>query len=135
MNTYEHSITLHDLTTRELLNAISKAHNGYDDPVYVGHRFVEGGQRVNVWATLDEIRYALTCRPHVPSKKESQVIRQLKAKTKQSEEWLRSHPKYGQEIADACYPNRREVSAVEYVQHKQWYGSWVDHFFKIKQES
>lgn len=128
--------TIYDMTTRELIKAlrIARAYY-YNDPTPVGSRLVEGGVLETVWATRDEIIQELSTRPHVPSKKEAQFIRQLRAKTGQTEEWLRAHPRYGQEIADACYPNRREVSAVEYAQNKQWYGSWVDHFFKIKQES
>ncbi len=109
--------TIHDLTTRELLNAREAARHcshREDDRVFVGARTAPGGQTYNVWASYDEIVYALSCREHVPSKKEAQVIRQLKAKTKQSEEWLRAHPKYGQEIADACTPDREVVSVQRY---------------------
>ena len=125
-------VTLHDMTTRELMNALRLARDCYDDdPVHVGSRFVEGGKLVGVWATLDEIRYVLNNRPHIPSKKEAQVIRQLKAKTKQSEEWLRAHPKYGQEIANACTPDRRVVDAQTYQRMAKLYGGVVSHLYKI----
>lgn len=125
--------TIHNMTTRELLNARAQTRNCYvgDERVFVGSRFAPGGQQINVWATRDEIAYALYGREHVPSKKEAQVIRQLKAKTKQPEEWLRAHPKYGQEIADACTPDRKVVDAKTYQQLTKLYGVVTPKLFKI----
>lgn len=127
-------LTLKDLSTRELMSVRKNTH-GWDwpgdEPFAVGQRVVAGGAVEVVTATLGQVLDELNTRPHVPSKKEAKVIRRLRAQTGQSEEWLRAHAKYGQEIADAQWPNRRIVT-------KQWaekmaihYGVWFGRLFKI----
>lgn len=127
--------TLQDMTTKELINARDRNHGynyqGDDEKLVIGHRFVTGGAQVTVEATLIEILRELDTRPHVPSKKEATVLRQLKAKTKQSEEWLRAHPTYGQQLADACYPNRRVVSEDYYKRLSRAIGPGVSKMYKI----
>jgi mRNA deadenylase 3'-5' endonuclease subunit Ccr4 len=128
--------TVHDLTTQELLNARGafRAYDvGDDELVFVGSRNAPGGQQINVCATHDEIMAELNTRPHVPSSKESRVIRQLKAKTHQSEEWLRAHTTYGQEIALAGNP-RKMVSVREYQWIAKAYGKQhASRHYKIQQ--
>lgn len=122
--------TLQDMTTRELLNARNLTRGRYRDDdedddeehVLVGTRRAPGGIEFSVTATRDEIRDALHSREHVPSKVEATVIRRLKAKTKQSEEWLRAHPKYGQEIANAGNSTRQVVSSGRYQRLTKIYG-------------
>lgn len=113
-----------DVSTRALLKAKNGFHNlmvetdepeYMDDKVFVATLMDKGGVPVNLYATENEIWGELSRRPHIPSKKEAGVIRSLKAKTRQSEEWLRKHPKYGQMIAEAEYPNRKEISPEEYT--------------------
>ena len=83
--------------------------------VFIGSVTDKGGVEVEIHVTEDELMDELKKRPHVPSKKEAKLIRSLKAKTGQSEEWLRAHPKYGQEIVEVTNPNRVEVSKKEYT--------------------
>ena len=126
--------TLQDMTAKELLNARNQArdYEYHDDTlITVGHRAITGGERVTVEATLGDILRELNTRPHVPSKKEATVLRQLKAKTKQSEEWLRAHPTYSQQLADACYPNRRVVSEDYYKRLARAIGPDVTKMYKI----
>jgi hypothetical protein len=106
-------ITLQDMSTRELIAAAQPPYYPCDDtnPVLVGTRLLPGGVPQEVYATLDELTEELKKRPHVSSKLEAKTIRRLRSQTGQTEEWLRAHPKYGQEIADAQNPNRRPVTA------------------------
>ena len=133
--------TIKDMTTKELLNAKTSlapgefrdgdGHLRGTDLVAIGHRVVSGGKVVEVKATRAEIINELNTRPHVPSKKEAQVIRQLKAQTHQSEEWLRAHPKYWQKIVDVSYPNRRAVTKQEYEKLARQHGNDVFKYYKI----
>lgn len=125
--------TIKDMTTKELLAALDACRSCDDaNPmVRVGQRAVADGIMAVVNATEDEIRFELSGRPHVPSKKEAKVIRQLKAQTHQSEEWLRAHPKYWQKIMDACYPNRRVVDQQTYTKMVKRYGNDAIKYYKL----
>lgn len=85
------ALTLNDLTTKELHNALSRARpidygwrdendNLPEKPVVVGARMITGGIRVEVSAKYSEIKAALAGRPHVPSKAEAKAARQARAK-------------------------------------------------------
>lgn len=125
--------TIKDMTTKELLAALEscRGHDEINPTVRVGQRAVADGIMAVVNATEDEIRFELSGRPHVPSKKEAKVIRQLKAQTHQSEEWLRAHPKYWQKIMDACYPNRRVVDQQTYTKMVKRYGNDAIKYYKL----
>ncbi len=118
--------TISDMSTKALLLARSdfRGYRGcYDfdgcvkleDKIFIGSVTDKGGAEVEIHVTEDELMDELKKRPHVPSKKEAKLIRSLKAKTGQSEEWLRAHPKYGQEFFVVTKPNRIEISKKEYV--------------------
>jgi hypothetical protein len=129
--------TLRDLSTRELLNAAKSAHSwSFDEDtparIPVGRRLLAGGVVCVVEATLAEILSVLNTREHVPSKAEAKVIRQLQAKTGQSEEWIRAHPKYGQMLADVQFPNRRRISAREAARIAPLVGQrWFGRMYKV----
>lgn len=134
-------ITIKDISTRELLIAlrISSQSCCYDfetvmdseHKILVGSRLTTGGNYQTVYATKKDILDELSTRPHISNKKESKVIRRLMAKTGHSEEWLRQHSKYGQEIADAQYPNRRIVSSDWAKQYSERFGSMFGKLFKV----
>ena len=127
-------ITIKDISTRELLASISSKR--YDDitnseeKIFVGSRLVPGGTAEmplseTVYATRYEIKKELALRPHVGGKAEGKLIRKLMAQTGQSEEWLRSHPKYGQEIFEAANCNgkaRTTISKKQYNSNEAFYG-------------
>lgn len=135
------SLTLRDLTTRELLNAVKGNHwplweyeSGYrevGDPIFVGKRYVAGGSIEEVYARPHEILSALNTREHIPGKREAKVIRRLRAETGMSVEELRAHPKYGQELVDAQFPNRRPVSDAWAKKMSHHYGSSFGRLFKV----
>jgi hypothetical protein len=135
------SLTLHDLTTRELLNAVKgnywplwEYESGYREvgqPIFVGKRYVAGGNIEEVHARPHEILAVLNTREHVPGKREAKVIRRLRAETGMSTEELRAHSKYGQELVDAQFPNRRPVSAAWAKKMRPFYGSSFQQAFKI----
>lgn len=134
-----------DVSTKALLNA--KAHANCisrycyrdepaDDPmcgkVLVATLIDKGAVPVNLYATKEEICGVLQTREHVPTKKEATLIRALKAKTKQSEEWLRKHSKYGQMIADAAQPNRKEIGVKQFQRLAELTNKDYMRGFKIK---
>jgi hypothetical protein len=129
-------LTVKDMTTRELLSAAKGARAYYAGNVdegdyFIGQRFVKGGDMAICRATFAEIVSELNTRPHLPSKREGKTIRRLRAQTGQSEEWLRSHPKYGQEIVDAQYPNRTPISSEYAARIAPAYGRWFGCMYKI----
>ena len=127
------SITIHDISTRELRDAL----RGGDfftvenvDAIFVATRVTPGGP-VSVYATVDEIKAVLATRPHLNSKREGKLIRRLMATTGQSEQWLRAHPTYGKMIGDASHPHRRPIPKEEYVRLKRVLGKYVDEQYVI----
>ena len=128
-------ITIKDITTKELLISLRAFPDwsSEDCEKYrVGCRLAKGGISQAVYATREEILDELALRPHVPGKIESKVIRRLMSKTGQSEQWLRNHPKYGQEIANAQYPNRKVVSAKWAKEFGTRFGSMFGKLFVIQ---
>ena len=120
--------TIRNLTTQELLRTVrkwdwtwSRDPDGPPEQIAVGSRMVEGGTKVTLFASRDEILAELSVREHVPGKREAKVIRRLQAQTGQTEEWLRAHPKFGMEIADAQNPNRRTITPAEAAQRAKYY--------------
>jgi hypothetical protein len=107
------SITIKDISTRELLDIRLNQYYPDGEVILVASRLGKGGEVHNVYATLDEIRRELSNRPHVCGKKEGKLIRRLKAQTGQSEEWIRAHPRYGQDIVDAQQTTPRRVVTKE----------------------
>lgn len=115
-------ITIKDISTRELLDINLRTYHPDGEAIIVASRLVAGGQVENVYATIDEIRRELANRPHVCGKKEAKTIRRLKAQTGQSEEWLRSHPRYGQDIVDAQKTKPRiAISKTRFDQYSSTY--------------
>lgn len=117
-------LTLSDLSTRELLNAIRASRSYHrpwfdedpeDERVYVGHRALKGGDVRSVYATHDEIRAALRLREHVPTKKEGKTLRRLRAQTGMSADQLRVHPRFGQDVVDAQLNRTRKVITAKYA--------------------
>lgn len=132
-------LTLGDMSTRELLNALREHPHDYYDPngepaqILVGSRRLPGGQFASVWATRDEIKGALVGREHVPSKKEGKLLRQLKAKTGMTEAQLRVSPKLGQELVDVQLSQpRRIINKEEAIWYRQVFGSFFATRFKVK---
>ena len=135
--------TLRDISTRELLKALPLAVmycDWYSDygtkldiskPIFVAKRLLKGGEIYEIFATEIDIRAVLKTRPHIPGKKEAKVIRRLMAKTGQSEEWLRAHSRYGQELVDAQYPNRRIVTPEWAASMSPHYGPYFQDMFKV----
>lgn len=138
----EHKLDISDFSTRELKNALRSAHAyGYDfytgeetpRQIWVGQRYLPGGQLTGFFATVSQIRAALAGRPHIPSKKEGKTLRRLMSKTGMTADQLQAHPRYGQEIVDAQWPNRREITvqrARELVPHLG--RKHIGKMFKIK---
>jgi hypothetical protein len=128
-------LTTSDMTTRELMKAAQNARSypAWEDGAtyHVGTRLLKGGVVCSCFATLDEIIATLNTRPHVPSKREAKTIRRLRAQTGQTEAWLRAHPTYGQEIADAQFPDRRTISQREADQIAKYYGNLFGRMFKV----
>lgn len=135
-------ITIKDISTKELLRTMrrrvcSQYHYEYPnfiqsgEKLLVGCRLTTGGISQAVYSTRKELLGELATRPHVPSKAESKVIRRLMSKTGQSEEWLRQHHKYGQEIVGAQYPNRKLVSAEWAKANCSYYDSMFGKLFKV----
>ena len=128
------SYTLQEVPTRVLLAALRDFphEDPYDDAapevVYVHKRpaNVPGGFDV-IHATHDAIRTELRTRPHVPGKKEAQILRRLMAQTGWTEEQLRAHPRFGMELADAQFPNRRVLEPGPYADRLRQ--SLGDHWF------
>ena len=126
--------TLSDMTTRELIRAL----RGFDwfdvehnPEVYVGKRLITGGIEQRVHGTLSDVRDELTNHPHVPNKREGQIIRRIQSQTGLSVEEIRRTPKYQDELTDANYPNRRLVSAAWAKQFAPYYGSVFNKLFKV----
>lgn len=88
MKSKNKTVTLKDLSTKELLNARfgsilyrnSRDVEGAPYVITVGSRTVAGGERVSVLASYQEICDELATRPHVLSKREGSEQRRLKAK-------------------------------------------------------
>lgn len=126
-------ITIKDISTQELLTSISgKRYNDItndEEEIFVGFRLVPGGtvempMSESVYATRTEIKAELALRPHVSNKAEGKLIRKLMAQTGQSEEWLRAHPRYGQEIFEIGNCNgkkRKTISKESYVEASKYY--------------
>jgi hypothetical protein len=130
-------ITIQDLTTRELLQARDTYRNRYytdedEDQLLIGKRLVEGGNEEHVVGTMADIMAELNRRPHVSTKMEAKLIRRLRAQTGQTEEWLRAHPKYGQEIADAQRPNRQVIGASYAKTIAPLLGKFFGKMYKVK---
>jgi hypothetical protein len=122
-------ITIKDMSTPELLAALrdvkvmpndwdSDAKRPVPRKVFVGSRKVPGGTAEyplyeSVHALVGEIEAELATRPHVPGKVEGKLLRRLMAQTGWTEEALRAHPRYGEQLADAQHPNRRKISRTE----------------------
>ena len=118
-------LTLQDITTRELLGIRLNQYYA-DETILIASRLGKGGEYQNVFATIDEVRQELVKRPHISSKKEAKLIRRLKSQTGQSEEWLRKHPRYGQEIVDAQKSKPRlAVSKQQYDKLATYFGADV----------
>lgn len=133
-------ITIKDISTKELLWALRvRSQYQYEYPDFiqsgekllVGCRLTTGGISQAVYSNRKELLDELATRPHVPSKAKSKVIRRLMSKTGQSEEWLRQHHKYGQEIVDAQLPNRRFVSPEWAKVNSRYYKSMFEKLFKV----
>lgn len=140
----EHKLDISDFSTRELKNALRSAHAyGYDYDYYtgeetprqiwVGQRHLPGGQLTGFFATVSQIRAALASRPHIPSKKEGKTLRRLMSKTGMTADELRAHPRYGQEIVDTQWPNRRVITAQQARRLEPHMGrKHIGKMFKIK---
>lgn len=135
------SPTLKDFTTRELLQAARNErahghrfdveHGHAEDTVLVGTRLTKGNVPVAVYCKMQELLDELNTRPHVTGKREAKVLRRLQAQTGQSEEWLRAHPRFGQELVDAQYPNRRPCTPEFARRMAVYYGSAFGKLFKV----
>ena len=132
--------TIQDLSTRELLSAFRALRiegragwgpNTGADTFVAGSRLHTGGVVGGVSCTEDELVAELALRPHVLSKQEGRVIRRLQAQTGWTVEQLRAHPRFGMEIADAQYPNRKEVSQAFAAHNAAHYGKWFGRLFKV----
>lgn len=117
-----HELSISDFTTRELKRALRSNYSGYWEEyedsskpreLWVGQRFLPGGQLCGFYATEESIRFALSKREHVPAKKEGKTIRRLMAQTGMTADELRKHPRFGQEIADAQNPHRTVITSKE----------------------
>lgn len=122
-------ITIKDMSTAELLAAFRAGRimpNDWDHKlkravpakVFVGSRKVPGGTAEyplyeSVHALVGEIEAELKTRPHIPGKAEGKLLRRLMSETGWTEETLRAHPKFGEQLADAQHPNRRKISRTE----------------------
>ncbi len=134
------SYTLQDVPTRFLLTALrthipwySSLEEDTDRELHFVHsRPAPGGQGFDaVYATRLQLKCELATRPHVPSKREGQAIRRLQAQTGWSVEDLRAHPRYGMEITDAQFPNRRVVTAEFAARMSKYYGDQFGRLFKV----
>ena len=133
------TLFLSDMSTEELLNALRVYPYEYYEPddvphkIYVGSRLVKGGERVEVWGTRSEIRGALVGREHVPNRKEGKLLRRLRAQTGMTEEQLRAHPRFGQQLVDVQQSVPRQViSKKQAPWYQKVYGSLFGKRFKVK---
>lgn len=134
------TITIKNITTQELLNAPAGArlagYGSYDegcssDSIFVGSRPEKGGEPVGFHLTCDELTVELATRPHIPGKAEGKLLRRLMSETGWTADALRAHPKFGEQLADAKFPNRRMVSAAWAKAHAPLYGAHFGRMFKI----
>lgn len=126
--------TLSDMSTKELMRALRG--NDYFDSianveVYVGKRLITGGVEQHITALVADVRAELAKRPHLPNKQEGRIIHRIRSNTGLTEEQIRATPKYQEELADAQYPNRREMTATQAKLVSQCYGKWFNRLFKV----
>lgn len=118
-------IDLKMISTRELKRAYqegkrgcvfegleTKTDGGFEKRGRIANRLVKGGESRSVVASISELKAELESRPHIPGKKEGKLLRRLMKDTGQSAEWLRAHPKFGEQLADAQHPNRQRITPV-----------------------
>jgi hypothetical protein len=135
--------TLQDISTRELKGAIRevrsesergdplKSAGSFQKRAFVASRMVKGGVYDPVSATEAELMSELNTRPHIPGRAEGRVLRRLIAQTGWTAEQLRAHPRFGEELADAQYPNRRVLSPCLAKSYALRYGKNFGKHFKV----
>lgn len=131
--------TAKDMPTRQLLKALRASCSSFFDDeqahekfeIFIGKVTATGGFQYGVFATRQQIRQVLETRPHIPNKAESKLIRRLQSETGQTVEWLRAHPKYGQMLVDAQYPNRQEIPAEQAKIKMKYLGSLFGKLYKV----
>lgn len=138
-------VTLKDISTRELMRALKGLHvlneGDPEDPLKfagrferrqrIANRLVKGGDSEACMATESELIAELNTRPHIPGRAEGKVLRRLMAQTGWTADQLRAHPKFGEELADAQYPNRRHIPQSWAANYQKVYGESFGRLYKV----
>lgn len=111
-----------EMSTRELLKAQRRSYRGaafgYEthetpEPTFVGKRWLPGNVLGTCHATQSEIRTELATREHIPSKKESKILRQLGAKKKQKKEQVKASAIGAGMLFEVQHPARIQICATQ----------------------